>query len=50
MTERNGARLAAVLPADANLQLGTNSTSILDSNPYESPYSFGVKNLKWIVC
>ena len=50
MTERNGARLSAVLPANAQLYLRTNSSPILNSNPYESPHSFGVKNLERIIC
>jgi hypothetical protein len=49
MTESNGARLAAVLPANSQLDIRTNLASILNSYPYESPYAFGVKNLKWIV-
>ncbi len=49
MAKRNGARLPAVLPADSQFYLRTNSSSILNSNSYESSYPFGVKNLKWIV-
>ena len=50
MTESNGARLAAMLPTNPQLDLGTNSPSVLHSNPYEPPDPFGVKNLKRIVC
>ena len=49
MAERNGARLTAVLPANSQLDVRTNRPAILNSNPYESTYSFCVKNLKWIV-
>jgi hypothetical protein len=50
MKKRNGARLAAVLPADSHLYLRTNSSPILNSYPYESTHPFGVKHLEWIVC
>ena len=49
MKERNGARLSAVLPAYPQLDLRTNSSSILNSDPYESTHPFGVKHLEWIV-
>jgi len=49
MAKRNGARLAAVLPADTQLYLRTNSSPFLNSNPYESSYPLGVKNLKRVV-
>lgn len=48
MAERNGAWLAAMLPANAQLDFRTNASSFLSSNPYESTHSFGVKNLKGI--
>jgi hypothetical protein len=49
VTERNGARLSAVLPAYSQLDLGTNAPSLFNSNPYESSYPFGVKNLERVV-
>ena len=49
MKKRNGARLSAVLPADSQLYLRTNSSPILNSDPYESTYPFGVKHLEWVV-
>ena len=49
MAKRNGARLSAVLPADTQLDLRTNSPPFLYSEPYESSYPLGVKNLKRIV-
>jgi hypothetical protein len=49
MKKRNGARLAAVLPADSQLYLRTNSSPILNSDPYESTHPLGVKHLKWVV-
>ena len=49
MAKRNGARLPAVLPADPQFYLRTNSPSILNSYPYESSYPFGVKYLKRVV-
>ena len=49
MTKSNRARLAAVLPANPQLYVRTNLTSILNSYPYEPSYPFGVKNLKRIV-
>jgi hypothetical protein len=49
MTERNGARLAAVLPADTQLDPGANPSPVLNRYPYESTYAFGVKNLKGVV-
>ena len=49
MTERNGARLPAVLPADSQFDVRTNPSTVFNCNPYEPAYPFGVKNLKWIV-
>ena len=49
MAKRNGARLPAVLPADSQLDLRTNSPSILNSDSYESTHPFGVKNLKRVI-
>ena len=49
MTKRNGARLAAVLPADTQFDIRTNLSAVLNSYPYESTHPFGVKNLKRIV-
>ena len=50
MEKRNRARLSAVLPTDPQFYLRTNSSSILNSDPYESTHPFGVKNLEWVVC
>jgi hypothetical protein len=50
MKKRNGARLAAVLPADPQLYLRTNSSPFLNSHPYESTHPFGVNRLKGVVC
>ena len=49
MEKRNGARLPAVLPTDPQLYLRTNSSAILNSNPYESTHPFGVKHLEGVV-
>ena len=49
MAERNGAWLAAMLPTDAQLDVWTNAATLFSSDPYESSYPFGVKNLKGIV-
>lgn len=49
MTESNRARLTAVLPANSQLYVRTNCTPVLNGYPYESPYPFGVKNLKRII-
>ncbi len=49
MKKRNGSRLSTVLAADPQLYLGTNSPSILNSDPYESTHPFGVKHLEWVV-
>jgi len=49
MAKSNGARLAAVLPADTQFDIRTNLSAILNSHPYESSHPFGVKNLKGIV-
>jgi len=49
MEKRNGARLPAVLPTDSQLYLRTNSSAILNSDPYESTHPFGVKHLEGIV-
>ena len=49
MAKTNGARLTPVLPANPQLYLRTNSSPILNSNTYESSYTFGVKYLKRIV-
>src|SRR3954466_250691 len=49
MTERNGARLATVLPTDSQFDVRTNASTVFDRNPYEPTHPFGVKNLKWIV-
>ena len=49
MTESDRAGLPAVLPADSQLDVGTNLSSFLNSYPYESSYPFGVKNLKGVV-
>jgi hypothetical protein len=49
MKKRNGARLAAVLPANSQLYLRTNLSAILNSHPYEPTHPFGVKYLKRIV-
>src|ERR1700686_3151667 len=50
MTESNGARLAAVLPANSQFDIRTNSTPFLNSYPYEPSDAFGVENLKRIIC
>gem|GEM_PF-5198142 len=50
MTESDGARLAAVLPADSQFDIWPNAPSLFNSYPYESSYPFGVKNLKRIIC
>jgi len=49
MTESNGARLAAVLPANSQLDLGTNSSPFFNGYPYELSYPLGVKNLKRVI-
>ena len=49
MTKSDGARLAAVLPADTQFDIRTNLPAVLNSHPYESSYPFGVKYLKGIV-
>ena len=49
MTKSNGARLAAVLSADAQFDIRTNLSTFLNSHPYESSHPFGVKYLKRIV-
>ncbi len=50
MTESNGARLAAVLPANPQLDLWTRAASIFNSYPYEPSHPFGVKNLERVIC
>jgi hypothetical protein len=50
MTKSDGARFAAVLSANSQFDVGTDSPSILHGHPYESSHSFGVKNLKRVVC
>ena len=49
MTESNGARLAAVLPADSQLDIRTNMASIFNSHLYEPTHPLSVKNLKRII-
>src|ERR1700682_1223362 len=49
MTESNRARLAAVLPADSQLDLRTNSSPLLNSHLYELADPLGVKNMKRII-
>ena len=49
MTESNGARLAAVLPADSQFDVWPNAPSLFNSYPYEPSHPFGVKNLKRII-
>src|SRR6267143_1612628 len=49
MTESNGARLAAVLPANSQFDLRTNSAPFLNSYSYEFSYPLGVKNLKRVI-
>ena len=49
MEKGNGARLAAVLPANTQFDIRTNLPAVLNSHPYESSYPFGVKNLKGVV-
>lgn len=49
MTESNGARLAAVLPADSQFDVRTNSPPFFDGHTYELSYPLGVKNLKRII-
>lgn len=49
MAERNGAWLAAMLPANSQLDLRTHPPAVLNSYPYESTHAFGVKNLKRII-
>ena len=49
MKKRNGSRLSTVLAADSQLYLRTNSSAILNSDPYESTHPFGVKHLERIV-
>jgi hypothetical protein len=50
MTKSDGARLAAVLSANPQFDVGTNSPSLLHSHPYEPSHPLGVKNLKRVVC
>jgi len=49
MTKSDGARLAAVLPADTQFDIRTNLSTFLNSHPYESSHPFGVKYLKGVV-
>ncbi len=50
MKKRNGSRFSAVLTADPQLYLRTNSSSILNSDPYESTHPFGVNHLERVIC
>jgi hypothetical protein len=49
VTERDRTGLTAVLPADAQFDLGANLPAFVNSYPYEPAYPFGVKNLERVV-